>query len=215
MEHILPKLGFDYKDLEPYIDAETMRVHHQGHHQAYVEKLNAALAKAPHLQQTSLEELLAAPDSVPVGLREEIRNNGGGHFNHSLFWQILTPKKQEIKPNLAAAIRTQYGSFDNFKNTFTDVAMRHFGSGYAWFCLNRNSHLVIASLPNQDTPLAEGCEPLLLLDLWEHAYYLKYQNQRHEFIAAFWNIVDWNVVEDFYMRALYQKHKQIPAEARH
>lgn len=215
MEYILPKLGFSYDALEPYVDTETMRLHHQGHHLAYVEKFNAALAKAPQLSNVPLEELLSSPDNAPVDIREDLRNHGGGHYNHSLFWKILSPQKVELKGEFLVAVRSQYGNVENFKKIFTGVANSHFGSGYAWVCMDRNARLVVKSLPNQDTPLLDGCDPLLLLDLWEHAYYLRYKFHRPEFVKGFWDFIDWRVVEDLFVKALMKKHKQIPAEARH
>ncbi|MBX4187201.1 MAG: superoxide dismutase [Candidatus Doudnabacteria bacterium] len=190
-KHELPKLPYAYDALEPYIDAKTMELHHTKHHQAYVDKLNAALEKYPDLQGRPLEELLINLSDLKVDEadRTAIRNHGGGHFNHSLFWKYLDPANQ--KDNLLAKeITSTFGSIDDFKKQFTDSATKLFGSGWTWLIRNgQNSKLEIKNLPMQDAPLMSRLEPLLGLDIWEHAYYLKYQNRRPEYIQAFWQVL--------------------------
>ena len=193
----LPKLNYSYDALEPYIDAKTMEIHYAKHHQAYVDKLNEAIAKHPELESKTLEELLKNLGSVPEDIRTAVRNHGGGHFNHSLFWQIMAPSDFALgKPNepmgeLKIAIEKEFFSFEKFKELFMKVAVTHFGSGWVWLSQDINNKLMIESLPNQDCPLSKGSKPILCLDLWEHAYYLKYQNRRAEYVEAWWNVVDW------------------------
>jgi Fe-Mn family superoxide dismutase len=192
----LPPLPYPSDALEPYIDKQTMEIHHGKHHAAYVANLNKALESAPQLQGKSLHELLANNlASIPDAIKTAVRNNGGGHANHSMFWKIIGPKSGG-KPtgNLAAAIDSTFGSFDKFKELFGAAATTRFGSGWAWL-LKTSSKLDITSLPNQDSPIAEGKFPIIGLDVWEHAYYLKYQNRRPEYIAAFWNVVNWPAAE--------------------
>lgn len=196
----LPPLGYDYDALEPHIDAETMKIHHDKHHAAYVAKLNSAVAAAPGLEKKSIEDILASIDSAPEAVRKDLRNQGGGHYNHTLFWQML--KKGGGKPaaDLAKAIDGSFGSLDKFNEQFSDAAMKVFGSGWAWLVL-RDKKLVIESSPNQDSPLMTGGVPILGLDVWEHAYYLKYQNRRADYVKAFANVVNWDFVSSRYAAA--------------
>ncbi len=193
--HTLPALPYDYNALEPHIDAQTMEIHYTKHHQAYVNKLNEAITKHPELAEKSAEELIADLDMVPEDIRTAVRNNGGGHVNHSFFWEILSPKGGgEPKGKLKEAIDKAFGSFDTFKEQFTAAATTRFGSGWAWLVADGPA-LSIVSTPNQDSPVTDGKMPILGLDVWEHAYYLKYQNKRPDYIAAFWNVVNWSEVE--------------------
>jgi Fe-Mn family superoxide dismutase len=196
MAHTLPPLPYDYGALEPHIDARTMEIHHTKHHQTYVNNLNAALEKAPNLQGKGLEELLGNLDAVPEGIRTAVRNNGGGHWNHSMFWQIMGPNVgSEPAGPLADALTSSFGGFDQFKEKFAAAATGRFGSGWAWLIASGNS-LSIESTPNQDTPVMEGKRPILGLDVWEHAYYLKYQNRRPDYIGAWWQVVNWDAVAE-------------------
>jgi len=194
----LPPLGYDYNALEPYIDADTMKIHHDKHHAAYVSKLNVAIASAPGLEKKSIEEILSNLDVVPEAVRTEIRNQGGGHANHSLFWQILK-KNENGKPagDLAKAIDGNFGSFDKFQDAFNAAAAKVFGSGWAWLVW-RGKKLSVESSANQDSPLSSGGVPLMGIDVWEHAYYLKYQNRRPDYIKAFQNVINWDFVADRY-----------------
>ncbi len=199
----LPPLPYPYDALEPHIDARTMQIHHTGHHAAYVRNLNAAVAKHPDLARKSVEELLADLNALPTDVRTAIRNNGGGHANHMLFWQIMSPKGGgEPRGELAKAIEKAFGSFARFQEQFVSAAMGVFGSGWAWLTVDRNRQLRVEPTPNQDTPLSEGRTPILGIDVWEHAYYLKYQNRRAEYVKAFQNVIDWDRVAEFYRRAL-------------
>lgn len=203
MAFTLPPLPYANDALEPHIDAQTMEIHHDKHHNAYVTNLNAALEKYPELQGKSIEELLANnAAAVPEDIRTAVRNNGGGHANHSFFWQILK-KNEGGAPSgaLAEAINQKFGSFDAFKAEFKKAAGGRFGSGWAWLVLDNDGTVSITSTPNQDTPLMEGKTPLLGLDVWEHAYYLKYQNRRPDYVDAFWNVVNWDEVGSRYERA--------------
>jgi len=192
MAFTLPDLPYPENALEPHVDVQTMNLHRTKHHNTYVTKLNEAIAKAPELANKSLEELLTGIASVPDGVRGAVRNHGGGHHNHSLFWTILGPGAGgEPTGDLATAINGNFGSFAAFKEQFTNAAANHFGSGWAWLCVDKGGKLIVKSLPNQDSPLMEGLKPICGLDVWEHAYYLKYQNRRPEYITAFWNIVNW------------------------
>jgi Fe-Mn family superoxide dismutase len=194
MAHQLPALPYAHNALEPHIDAQTMEIHHGRHHATYVNNLNAALESYPDLQQKSIEELIGNLDAVPEAIRTAVRNNGGGHANHTLFWEILSPNGGGAPSGaLADAINAAFGSFDNFKAEFTKAATTRFGSGWAWLIVD-GGKLAITSTPNQDSPLMEGKTPILGLDVWEHAYYLKYQNKRPDYIAAFWNVVNWDEV---------------------
>ena len=194
MPHTLPPLPYDVAALEPHIDAQTMQIHHGKHHQAYVNNLNAALDKHPELHEKSLEDLLKGINSVPEDIRTAVRNNAGGHHNHSLFWTIMGPKAGgEPTGKLADAITKQLGGFAKFKETFANAGTTRFGSGWAWL-LAGGGKLEIISTANQDSPLMDGKNPILGLDVWEHAYYLKYQNRRPDYIAAWWNVVNWGAV---------------------
>jgi len=194
MAHELPKLPYAFDALEPHIDARTMEIHHGKHHAGYVAKLNAALEKYPKLQSTSVEELIAGIGTVPEDIRMAVRNNGGGHANHSLFWQVMSGKGGgEPKGALASAITAAFGDFATFRQQFSDAAATRFGSGWAWLAVD-GKKLVVTSTPNQDSPLMEGKTPILGLDVWEHAYYLKYQNRRPDYVSAWWNVVNWDAV---------------------
>jgi Fe-Mn family superoxide dismutase len=197
MAFTLPPLPYGFDALEPHIDAKTMEIHHGKHHQAYVNNLNAALEKAPELQSKSIEELLKNVNSAPEAVRTPIRNNGGGHWNHSFFWRLMGAKAGgQPSGALGDAIKSTFGGFDKFKEQFAAAGVGRFGSGWAWL-LNDGGKLSITSTPNQDNPLMEGKSPnsvLLGLDVWEHAYYLKYQNRRPDYIAAWWNVVNWGDV---------------------
>lgn len=190
MKFELPKLPYAYEALEPYLDAETMRIHHDKHHQAYLDKFNAVMEKYPDLQDKTVEYLLANLNNLPVSSEDKIKikNHGGGYLNHSLFWEMLSPQKN-IDEALAEEIKAQFGSVEEFKKKFSETAAGHFASGWAHLVRDENNRLQIYSLPNQDSPLTLGHTPILMLDLWEHAYYLKYQNRRAEFIDAWWNVV--------------------------
>ncbi len=202
----LPELSYSYDALEPFIDARTMEIHHTKHHQAYINNLNQALEKTPKLRDAPLERLLSDLASVPEEIRTAVRNNGGGHANHSLFWQLIGPKKGgSPKGQLAQAIKNEFGSFEKFKEIFNKAAATRFGSGWSWLSVNKEGKLTVHSTPNQDSPYIDGFKPIVGLDVWEHAYYLKYQNRRPEYIEAFWNIVNWENAEKFYLDALKQK----------
>ena len=197
----LPQLPYAYDALEPNIDKETMNIHHTKHHNTYVTNLNNALQGNEELLSKSVEEVISNLDAVPESARTAVRNNGGGHANHSLFWQILSPNGGgEPTGELAEAINKKFGSLANFKEEFTKAATTRFGSGWAWLVVN-NGELEVTSTPNQDNPLMEGKTPVLGLDVWEHAYYLKYQNRRPEYITSFWNIVNWDEVAKRYSAA--------------
>jgi Fe-Mn family superoxide dismutase len=191
MPHTLPALPYDFGALEPHIDTQTMQIHHGKHHQAYVNNLNAALDKHPELHAKSLDDLLRGLNSVPEDIRTAVRNNGGGHANHSLFWTLMSPKGGgEPAGALGDAITKSFGGFAKFKEQFAAAGTGRFGSGWAWLIWN-NGKLEITSTPNQDTPVMDGKAPILGLDVWEHAYYLKYQNRRPDYVDAWWNVVNW------------------------
>ena len=195
MPFTLPALPYAYDALEPHIDARTMEIHHTKHHQTYVNNLNAALEKAPQLEGKSLDDLMRNINSVPEAVRTAVRNNGGGHWNHSQFWEWMGPKRGgEPSGRLADAIKSSFGAFSKFKEQFAAAATGRFGSGWAWLVDEGNGKLSITSTPNQDNPLMDGKKPILGLDVWEHAYYLKYQNKRPDYIAAWWNVVNWDAV---------------------
>ena len=197
----LPQLPYAYDALEPHIDKETMNIHHTKHHNTYVTNLNNALAGNEELLAKSVEEVISNLDAVPEAARTAVRNNGGGHANHSLFWQIISPNGGgEPTGELAEAITKKFGSFDAFKEEFAKAATTRFGSGWAWLAVN-NGELEVTSTPNQDSPLMEGKTPVLGLDVWEHAYYLNYQNRRPDYIGAFWNVVNWDEVNKRYNAA--------------
>ncbi len=205
MQYRLPKLGYDYDALEPHIDAGTMEIHHSKHHAGYVAKLNSTLEKAGgELSHLSLYELLSDIRVVPEEIRQDIRNNAGGHHNHSLFWQILAPGgARSPQEQLAQALEKSFGRLENFKEQFTQAATSRFGSGWAWLGVNTSARLEILSTPNQDSPLMHAIDPILGLDVWEHAYYLKYQNRRADYIEAFWKVVNWSNVGELYSQALH------------
>lgn len=194
MAYELPSLPYGYDALEPHIDARTMEIHHTKHHQAYITKLNGALEGKTDLQALSVTDLMAKIADVPESIRTAVRNNGGGHANHSLFWQLMAPDGGgEPDGDLAEAIKSTFGSFDKFKQQFSNAAATRFGSGWAWL-VAKGGKLAVESTANQDSPLMDGKTPILGLDVWEHAYYLKYQNRRPDYIAAWWNVVNWDAV---------------------
>ena len=197
--HILPKLKFEYKALEPYFDEATMKLHHSKHHQTYVDKLNEALVKHPELAEKSLEELLIDLTKIPEDIRGAVRNHGGGHFNHTFFWDILKPnsggKVALPTGQTLEDINKTFSSFENFQKLFKEAALSRFGSGWAWLVADVNDELMIITTANQETPLELKMGPIIGLDVWEHAYYLKYQNRRAEFVDAFFNLIDWSKVE--------------------
>lgn len=200
MAIILPKLPYAYDALEPYIDTETMTIHHDKHHATYVANVNAALEKHPEIGE-DLEALLADVDSIPADIRQVVINNGGGHLNHALFWELLSPEKQEPTAQVLAAIEEDFGSFNEFKAAFTQAATTRFGSGWAWLVVNENGKLEVLSTANQDTPISQGKAPILALDVWEHAYYLKYRNVRPDYIKAFFDVINWEKVAELYSKA--------------
>lgn len=202
-QHTLPELPYGFDALEPHIDARTMEIHHGKHHAAYVSNLNGALEKYPHLYDFKLETLLRNLSSLPQEIQTAVRNNGGGHHNHSLFWKLLGQNQGGTpRGELADEIKKAFQSFDQFKAAFSAAGATRFGSGWAWLSLNRFGRLEVHSTPNQDSPLIEGFSPILGLDVWEHAYYLHYQNRRPDYIKAFWNLVNWNQAEENYQQAL-------------
>jgi len=207
MAFTLPDLPYGYDALEPHVDTQTMQIHHGKHHNAYVTKLNAAVSGLPDLEAMTVKDLVADLNNVPMEIRPAVRNNGGGHANHSLFWSIMSPDGGG-KPSgdLGNAIDEAFVSFDKFQESFANAAMTRFGSGWAWLGVRDNGTLCITSTPNQDNPFMRGvvdtvCTPILGLDVWEHAYYLKYQNRRPDYIAAWWNVVNWTAVADRFTRA--------------
>jgi Fe-Mn family superoxide dismutase len=201
MAYELPQLPYAYDALEPHIDKETMNIHHTKHHNTYITNVNAALEGNADLASKSVEELVANLDAVPEAIRTAVRNNGGGHANHSLFWTILSPNGGgEPTGELGEAINAKFGSYENFKAEFAKAATTRFGSGWAWLVVN-NGELEVTSTPNQDSPLMEGKTPVLGLDVWEHAYYLNYQNRRPDYISSFWNVVNWDEVTKRYNAA--------------
>ena len=199
MAFALPPLPYDYAALEPHIDARTMEIHHTKHHQAYVNNLNAALEKAPEFQQKSLDDIIASLSKVPEAVRTAVRNNAGGHWNHSMFWLIMSPKGGgDPSGNLGDAVAKSFGDVAKLKEQFNAAASSRFGSGWAWVVADGSGALKIESTPNQDNPAMDGRYPILGLDVWEHAYYLKYQNRRADYIAAWWNLVNWSEVSKRY-----------------
>ncbi len=195
MAHTVPSLPYAFDALEPHIDAKTMEIHHDKHHAAYVSKLNAALEGHPDLAAKSVEELLTGLDTLPDSVRGAVNNHGGGHLNHSIFWNNMSPQGGgDPSGPLADAINSAFGSLGDFKSKFAAAAAARFGSGWAWLCVDAGGKLVVKDFANQDSPLAAGLKPLLGIDVWEHAYYLNYQNRRPDYIAAFWNVVNWSDV---------------------
>ncbi|MCD1023579.1 superoxide dismutase [Enterococcus montenegrensis] len=201
MAYTLPELPYAYDALEPYIDVETMHLHHDKHHNTYVTNLNAALEKYPELAEKSVEELIAYMDEIPADIRTAVQNNGGGHANHTFFWEIMAPNAGGAPTgSLKDAIDETFGSFEDFKNEFKTAATGRFGSGWAWLVVD-NGKLAIMSTANQDSPLMEGKTPIIGLDVWEHAYYLKYKNVRPDYIAAFWEVVNWDKANEHFEKA--------------
>ena len=201
--YTLPDLPYSYDALEPHIDAETVKIHHTKHHQGYTDKFNAALENNKEFEGKEVEDILQNMNGLPDEIHDAVRNNGGGYYNHGLFWTSLSPDGGgEPSDELAQAITNSFESFDNFKEVFNTAASTRFGSGWAWLAVDGDDGLIVSSSANQDNPLAEGNHPILGLDVWEHAYYLKYQNRRPEYVDAFWNIVDWTEVARRYQSAL-------------
>jgi Fe-Mn family superoxide dismutase len=198
MSHQLPVLPYDYSALEPVIDTETMKLHHDMHHGAYVKNLNAALEKYPNLQSKSAEDLLRDLNAVPEDIRTAVRNHGGGHVNHSMFWKIMSRKGGEPSGPIAEAIKKTFGNFKDFQARFNDAGAKHFGSGWVWLVGKGTSELQILTTANQDSPLSQGLYPILGNDVWEHAYYLKYNNRRPEYLAAWWNVANWEEINRRY-----------------
>jgi Fe-Mn family superoxide dismutase len=190
----LPALPYDYSALEPHIDTETMKIHHDKHHAAYVNNLNAALESQPALQGKSIEDLLRNINDVPEAIRTAVRNNGGGHANHTMFWDIMGPSSGEPTGALAQAINAAFGDFNTFKEKINDAGVKRFGSGWSWLVTDRGGNLQVISSANQDSPYMDGQTPILGVDVWEHAYYLKYQNRRPDYLKAWWNVVNWDAV---------------------
>jgi Fe-Mn family superoxide dismutase len=202
MAHELPALPYAHDALEPHIDTQTMQIHHGKHHNAYVTNLNKALESAPELQGKSAEALIKDLNAVPEGIRTVVRNNGGGHVNHTLFWNVMAPNAGgEPTGALGDAIRAAFGSFDEFKAKFEAAGVGRFGSGWAWLVLGKDGRLAITSTANQDNPMMEGITPIMGCDVWEHAYYLKYQNRRPDYLKAWWNVVNWKAVAEIYAAA--------------
>jgi len=194
MAYSLPPLPYDYNALEPHIDEQTMRIHHDKHHGAYVNNLNAAIEKHPDLQSRSAEDLLKSINSIPEDIRTAVRNNGGGHVNHTMFWEIMGPGKGGTPTGaIGDAINSTFGSFDAFKTQMNDAGAKRFGSGWAWL-VDVGGTLAVESTANQDSPLMDGKRPIMGVDVWEHAYYLKYQNRRPDYLAAWWSVVNWDAV---------------------
>ena len=203
MAHVLPALAYANNALEPHIDEMTMMIHHDRHHNAYVTNLNAALEGHADLQALSIEELISDLNRLPEGIRNAVRNNGGGHANHTLFWEVIGPNGGGAPTGaLAAAIDAELGELDKFKEDFAKAGVTRFGSGWAWLSVTPEGKLVVSSTPNQDSPIMEGNTPILGMDVWEHAYYLNYQNKRPDYIAAFWNVVNWAEVGRKYEAAV-------------
>jgi len=202
--YVVPPLPYAYNALEPYIDEPTMKLHHDAHHKTYVDNLNAALEKNKELQSKDLDWLLRNLDTIEdIETQTAVKNNGGGHWNHSFFWEIMSPKSEKLpKKHLLKVIKKEFGSFEKFKDQFNAAAKKVFGSGWAWLCVNKDHKLVIITTPNQESPISQGLEPILGLDVWEHAYYLKYHNKRVDYISSFWNVINWRQVEKNYNKAI-------------
>ena len=202
MAYELPPLPYPKDALEPHIDAQTMEIHHDKHHAAYVANVNKAIAGKPELEKKTVEQLIASLDSVPADIRGAVRNNGGGHANHSMFWKLMAPKAGGTPTGtLADAIKAAFTSFEGFKEKFEAAGMGRFGSGWAWLIVNKAGQLEVVSTANQDNPIMEGNKPVLGCDVWEHAYYLKYQNRRADYLKGWWNVVNWPEVANFYSKA--------------
>ncbi len=200
MKFELPELEYEYDSLEPFIDEQTMKFHHDKHHQTYTDKLNAALEKHPEIKVRGAEELLKNLNAIPEDIRKAVRNNGGGYVNHAFFWKILR-KNVKIKGKVKEAIEKRFGNFEKFKEEFTNASLNLFGSGWVWLVAD-NKQIEIMSTSNQDSPISEGKIPILTIDLWEHAYYLKYQNRRQEYVNAFFNVINWEKIEENFVDAL-------------
>ncbi|MDO9545300.1 MAG: superoxide dismutase [Pelolinea sp.] len=195
MSFILPELNFDYNALEPYMDAQTVGIHHDKHHAGYTKKLNSAIEKHPEFFNQEIVTLLNDLSELPENIRSAVRNNGGGYYHHNLWWEQLSPGKSgDPSGKIADALKNKFGDLDSFKSQMNDAALGVFGSGWAWLCKNNSGDLSIITTPNQDSPVSMQLTPLLTIDVWEHAYYLKFQNRRNEFVENFWNMVDWDVV---------------------
>jgi Fe-Mn family superoxide dismutase len=202
MAHELPPLPYDYSALEPYIDSQTMHLHHDAHHATYVKNLNAALEKYPQLQNKPADDLLRTINSVPEDIRTAVRNNGGGHVNHSMFWRIMKGKGGgEPKGKIADALKKTFGSFDTFKQQFNDAGTKVFGSGWVWLARSESGKIQIVTTPNQNNPLSDGLFPIMGNDVWEHAYYLKYNNRRPEYLQAWWNVVNWEEIDQRFQQS--------------
>jgi Fe-Mn family superoxide dismutase len=202
MKHELPKLNFAYDALEPHIDEQTMTIHHTKHHNGYITKYVNALEDYPELLDKDVKDVLLDLDNAPDAVKTAIRNNGGGYYNHRLFWEVLTPNaKAQPEGALLDAIKKSFGSFADFQETFNTAAKTRFGSGWAWLVVTDDGELKVTSTANQDVPFNEG-EPILALDVWEHAYYLNYQNRRPDYVSAFWNVINWDTVESYYQDAI-------------
>jgi Fe-Mn family superoxide dismutase len=199
----LPQLPYPYDALEPYIDKMTMEIHHTKHHQGYINNLNSALEKYPEFHNLELEEILKNLNQLPEEIKTAVRNNGGGHYNHALFWEIMKPNGGgEPKGKLKEEIEKNFGSFEEFKKLFSETAIKHFGSGWAWLVITSDKKLKVYSMLNQDSPLMNGDIPIMGLDVWEHAYYLKYQNRRAEYVEVWWHVVNWDKIEENLLRYL-------------
>lgn len=199
MTHAIPTLSYAYDALEPHIDAKTMEIHHSKHHQAYVDKLNLALEKHPDLAEKSVDDLITDLNAIPQDIRTAVRNHGGGHWNHSFFWSIMSPNAGGTPSGeLSEAINTTWGSFEKFQEAFANAAIGVFGSGWIWLIKERDGTLSIMTTPNQDSPISQGKNPVLGLDVWEHGYYLKHQNRRAEYVKSWWNVVDWRTIEKYF-----------------
>lgn len=205
----VPPLPYDYSALEPHIDTQTMHLHHDKHHQAYVTNLNAALEKAPELQKLSAEELLRGLENVPEAIRTAVRNNGGGHVNHSMFWKIMGPNAGgEPSGPIADAIKSTFGDFNSFKEKFNDAGVKQFGSGWTWLVRDHGGKLQVVSSPNQDNPMSQGFYPIMGNDVWEHAYYLKYQNRRADYLKEWWNVVNWAEINKRFQESQKQESQK-------
>ena len=200
-KHILPKLPYAFDALEPYMDAKTVEIHYSKHHQTYCDKLNAALEKHPALSEKKVEELLVELDKMPADIKTAVRNFGGGYVNHNVFWECMSPKKTEASGKVLAAINKDFGSYEEFHKQFTEKATTLFGSGYTWLVKDKSGKLEIVNTKDQDSPFSVGKTPVLVIDVWEHSYYLKHQNRRAEYITAWWSLVNWNQVEKNYETA--------------